>query len=319
MKVCVIIVTHNPRQWLQTCLKSIRSSHFELTPILVDNHSTDGSTEIIKKNYPEFHLIELQKNKGFAHANNIGLKKALKEDFDYFFLLNQDAWIEPDTITKLVDTAENHPEYGVLSPIHFNGSGNLLDWNFTRWISNPDDEGRDYYSDLIREKNLKPVYKINFVNAAAWLISRECLNRVGFFDDQLFRHYDEDRNYLQRVQYHHLKTGIVPGSIIYHDREERNGEKIKNELSISTALSSFILSGSNILNKNAVKWMENELSIELKRMVKELVFLNGRKSLQAWNRYRQKKKFLPLIRKRREHYQISQQVARVSQPRAVNV
>lgn len=295
MKVYVIIVTHNPKPWLRKCLDSLLNSNLDLHPIIVDNHSEDGSVEIIKNEYPDFHLIELGENVGFAEANNMAMKKALSQKCDFVFLLNQDAWIEPNTIENLVSTAQEFPEYGVLSPIHMNRSGELLDFNYIRYISNPEDEGRNYYSDLIRDKNLQSLYRVNFVNAAAWLISRECLMKVGFFEDQLFKHYDEDRNYIQRATFHNFKTGIVPDSLIFHDREDRNGTKIKTKFSLPPDISHFILNGSNILDDKAVSRMKAEISMDIKRSIKEFLFLNFKRSGRFLKSYRTKKQLLPLI------------------------
>lgn len=51
------------------------------------------------------------------------MRMALEEDYDYVFLVNQDAWIEPNTVGTLVGLAEKYPDYGVLSPVHLDGKG----------------------------------------------------------------------------------------------------------------------------------------------------------------------------------------------------
>ena len=60
-----------------------------------------------------------------------------------------------------------------------------------------------------------------FVNAAAWLISKDCLSVIGGFDP-LFFHYGEDENYCQRARFHNIKIGIANFALIKHDREKRN-------------------------------------------------------------------------------------------------
>jgi len=71
---------------------------------------------------------------------------------------------------------------------------------------------------------VKDVYDVGFVNAAAWSMTRECLERVGGFSPSFF-HYGEDDNYTQRLQFHKLKLGVLPTSRIYHDREQRPPSK----------------------------------------------------------------------------------------------
>ena len=91
------------------------------------NASGDGTVEYIKENYPEIMLIESKENLGFGKGNNLAMRYALDHGCDYVFLLNQDAWLdENDTIEKLVEVAQRHPEYGILSPMHMNINGTGL-------------------------------------------------------------------------------------------------------------------------------------------------------------------------------------------------
>jgi GT2 family glycosyltransferase len=88
---------------------------------VVDNNSADDTVNFIKANYPEVTLLEQNKNLGFGKANNIGISLAMKNEADYVFLLNQDAWVQPDTIEKLVSAHQREPQFGILSPMHLNG------------------------------------------------------------------------------------------------------------------------------------------------------------------------------------------------------
>jgi len=131
-------------------------------------------------------------------------------------ILDQDAWIMPDTIETLVSTQQANPEYYVLSPIHLDGTGTKLDFGFSIYISPY--HCKNLVSDLILKNGAeKPVYTTTFVNAAFWLISRECLERVGLFDP-IFPHYGEDDDYMHRVMYHGGHTGICPAAFGCHDR-----------------------------------------------------------------------------------------------------
>ncbi|MET3020015.1 glycosyltransferase family 2 protein [Flavobacterium hydatis] len=217
MKVSVVIVTYNGDQWIEKVIKSLYSSKIEVKIIIIDNNSFDKTVNLIKK-YDEVDLIELKTNLGFGLANNIGLKKAYEEKFDYVFLLNQDAWINEDTIANLVIAHQKNSEFGVISPMHLNGKGDALDYKFSKYIV--PDKCKNLYSDIFLNKTVNKIYEVEFVNAAAWLISRNCLEIVGGFNPSFF-HYGEDDNYLHRVKFHKLKIGILADTIIYHDREYR--------------------------------------------------------------------------------------------------
>ena len=214
MKIYVVVVTYNGNHWIEKCFDSLTNSNIPLTILAIDNASADGTPEQIKKLFPQVELIETGANLGFGKANNIGLINALENNADYVFLLNQDAWVEPDTIGKLIEVSQHNPEFGVLSPLHMNGNGNALDLNFSYYITPP--VCPNLLSDIITNK-INTIYETKYVNAAAWLLSNKCLKTIGGFDP-IFPHYGEDDDYLNRTLYHELKIGIVPHTRIYHDR-----------------------------------------------------------------------------------------------------
>lgn len=209
-KVLVIIISYNFKRWIDLCLDSLRKSDYPADVIVIDNDSKDDTTNLINKNYPEVRLIETGKNLGFGRANNIGMKIALDEGYDFVFLLNQDAWIEPDTIGKLI-TAYNQTgkEYGIISPVHLNGAGDKLDKGFSTYAK----------VEYIKE-NEQSIIPVEFINAALWMLPRKTLEEIGGFSP-LFRHYGEDIDYANRVKYRNLKIGYVPTASGYHDREYR--------------------------------------------------------------------------------------------------
>src|SRR5215217_5094826 len=132
--IFTIIVTYNGAKWITKCLKSLLDSTVPLKIIVIDNGSKDDTREKIRNGFPEVDLIESVFNMGVCKANNTGIKKAYDLGATHFFLLNQDVWVEPDTIEKLVVQQQKNPEYGVLSPLHLNGEGNALDFNFSTSI-----------------------------------------------------------------------------------------------------------------------------------------------------------------------------------------
>ena len=217
--IFVIIVTFNGKKYFERCISSVLSANEGINIIVVDNASNDGTPDMIAEKFPDIVLFKNDKNIGFGQANNMGIKYAIENDCDYVFLLNQDAYIQPTTITHLVSVSEMHPEYGILSPMHFANDNSRIDPAFLQYIA----DWRNTDDHLIEDmyfNRLKEDYCTNYVNAAAWLIPRNTLNIIGGFDPFFF-HYGEDNNYLQRVRFHGLKIAICPNSAIIHDRLER--------------------------------------------------------------------------------------------------
>lgn len=212
--VCAVVVTHNGMKWLPRCLASLAHSSIPLDVFVFDNASTDDGIAYIRKNYPGVHLETSSANIGFAPANNRGIEYALRKHADYVFLLNQDAWIDENAIEELIRVFKEHPEAGIVSPMHLDGSHNGLDLYFAKQLPGP------FVSDLYTG-SLKKTYEAYYVNAAAWLVSRACIERVGGFDTLLFHHYGEDDNYYQRIIYHGFRLLVCTTSKICHDRGGR--------------------------------------------------------------------------------------------------
>lgn len=210
MKALVIIVSYHFERWMDRCLNSLRHSEYPIDILVVDNNSKDQTVQRIKTDYPEIRLIESAENLGFGKANNIGMKIALEEGYPYVFLMNQDAWIAPDTIGTLISLASKHPEYGILSPVHLTGKGDRPDPGFSHYAK---------LKDIAHLPN-DELIAIPFVNAAFWLIPVQVLRQVGGFCP-LFYHYGEDIDFVNRLHFHKLSAGYSPQVFGNHDREYR--------------------------------------------------------------------------------------------------
>ncbi len=214
-----IVVTYNGIKWIEKCISRLLESDYPTHVIVVDNGSTDGTVNYISENFGSVEIIETGKNIGFGQANNIGLKQAIAGKAGYVFLLNQDAWIEKDTLAVLLKKHKENPGFAVISPIHLNGKGTKFDQNFLRYLSESV-IGNFLEDALLREKPSKDLIDTSFVNAAAWLLPVAAVKKTGGFDP-IFYHYGEDRNYTQRALNAGFKIGICTETFIHHDRENR--------------------------------------------------------------------------------------------------
>lgn len=216
--ILVIIITYNAIKWAEKCFSSLYNSTVPLDIYVIDNGSTDGTQEYIINQYPNILFHQSPTNLGFGRANNIGIKYAIENNYEYIYLLNQDAWVLPDTLEKLINTQKRHPEYGILSPFQAQSNMKSLDINFVSWVCSYN-YNNQLFNDLYWE-NTQDIYSVPMVMAAHWLISRKCFLKVGGFSPT-FTHYGEDNNYANRTSYHGFKIGIVPSAVAVHDRENR--------------------------------------------------------------------------------------------------
>lgn len=290
-KVLTVIVTYNAMPWYDKVIESLLESRYPSDILVVDNCSTDETVAHSRGRYPAVKLIRNDDNLGFGRANNIGLSMALEQDYQYAFLLNQDAWVASDTVGKLVAMSETHPEFGILSPMHMNGDGTMIDHLLYRNVAKHPC-GRRLFSDVLNGKASGQVYDLTFVNCAAWLITRSCLQRVGFFDP-IFKHYGEDNNYCHRAEYHGFKIGIVPDAVIYHDRENRAG--LKPVWADNTELE-LKLSLANVLNEDPDEAYGQKKRQLVRSLVKSLFSGNFEEMGRLIERWRIMKKMFPEAR-----------------------
>lgn len=266
--IFVIIVTYKGHLWYDRCFTSLRDSELPVQTVVIDNASNDGTVEYIHENYPEIHLIASETNLGFGQGNNKGMRYALDNGADYVFLLNQDAWIEPNTLKELVDIHQKNSEYGILSVMNITKEKDNLLGGFINYIADYDNCDRELFNDLYWGR-LKDVYEIKMVLAAAWLIPRKTLETIGGFDP-IFFHYGEDDNYAERMNFHSIKIGICPKLHIVHDaisaRTDNAVELRKKKVSDQRSL---LLSYCNInIDFNLLKIISSKIKIIIQNIFK---------------------------------------------------
>jgi len=210
----IIIVNYNGMGFSKDCLESLMASGAcEEELIIVDNASTDGSNEYIRKEFFHVRIIELDKNYGFAMANNIGAKNAKGE---YLIFLNNDAVVTPNWLNPLVDTMEKDSDIGIVGSkillLEALGKINSAGANITF-------NGCGYdigFLDHDSEKYNVGGYR-GCVCAAVMMVRREEFLNFGGFDEEYFMYLEEDVDLCWRYWLYGKKVVCVHASIIYHE------------------------------------------------------------------------------------------------------
>ena len=209
--VNIIIVNWNGRKFLSECLESLRRQTYQpLTIILVDNGSTDGSVDFVKKNYPEVKAIRLDRNLGFSIANNIAIESV---NSAYVALLNNDAVAHPKWIKNLVDSLEANPLAGfAASKMLFYDDRSIIDRAGDAYTRAGTGllRGRGMPADSYSEQEW-----VFGACAGAALYRTQMLRDIGLFDEDFFLLY-EDVDLSFRAQLKNYKCLYVPEAIVYH-------------------------------------------------------------------------------------------------------
>jgi hypothetical protein len=181
--ISVIVVNFNGERHLGDCLESLSAQTFrDFEVIVVDNGSTDGSLNLIRKGFPWVKLITLDKNTGFARGNNIGFEASASK---YIATLNNDTVVDKGWLEALYKAAETDRTIGmVASKILLGRNGKEID--SVGVLIYPDGMSRQRGRSEIDEGQFDRTEEVLFPSACAALYRREMLNEIGFFDEDFF-------------------------------------------------------------------------------------------------------------------------------------
>ena len=185
-KLTILILSFNGIEVLKNCLESI-PHHQDWQITIVDNGSTDGTIEFLKKNFPKVLLIENNKNLGFAAGNNIALKQITTE---YTLLLNPDTIVHTGSIETVLDYMEKNPSVGAATCRVELPNGDL-DYSCHRGFPNPINSllyfiGLKKISTYSSKKIPNNIHEIDALTGAFALIKTEAGKQVGWFDEDYF-------------------------------------------------------------------------------------------------------------------------------------
>lgn len=211
MNFSIIIVNYNTKvllhNCLQTVLKNFNHKNFEI--IIVDNNSTDGSVEMLERDYQKkIKLIKNDKNIGFGPANNRGAKIANGE---YLFFLNSDTRIEDDIFTIVNNIFKQNKSIAIISPKLLLKNGVEQDYAFGDFPK---------FLNLILHKFYKKnkedlIIDTDWVSGAAMFIRKNIFEKAGGFDEKYFMYF-EDIDLCKRIKNSGYKVLYVKDCYITH-------------------------------------------------------------------------------------------------------
>lgn len=216
-RVAVLVLCYNGIDDTLACLASLQ--HLDYPPerhavIVLDNASHDDTPQRVRAAFPAVTVIENGANLGFAAGNNVGLRYALAQGYDYALLLNNDTEVAPDFLRLLVAAAEADPQLGAVGPLIYYhaaptrvwSAGGSVDWR--RGICSMAGESEDV-------GQYTQAHDVDFVTGCALLLRRAALERVGLLDERFFMYFEESE-WCVRAARAGWRSHIVPQAKVWH-------------------------------------------------------------------------------------------------------
>ncbi len=253
-RVSVTLVTFNSGRFIRRCLESVLEQRYpDLEVIVIDNASTDGTTDIIEQFEDRCVVIYNQENIGFAAAQNQAI--ALSSG-DWVLTLNPDVLLMPDFCSRLIEAADHDPSVGTMC-----GKLLMMDASFQIPDQRVVDTTGIYFNPMLRHldrgclENDNGHYREHeFVfgaSAAAACYRRSMIEDISiegeFFDADFFC-YREDADVAWRAQLLGWKCIYVPTAFGYHVRKLRPGMRryLPPEINMHSVKNRFLMRAKNI-------------------------------------------------------------------------
>lgn len=221
--VGIVIPVWNALAYTLACLESLTHlSYPSFEIVIIDNGSTDGSSETIRARYPSVTVIRNETNRGFAHACNQGLQHVFAKGAEFAMLLNNDTLIAPDMLTNLVSTARSYPNTGIFGPKICYADRPDVPWftgiRFNRpiYIARTASPKYQVQSDV-------PVH-VDFISGCGMLIRRSVYEAVGGLSEDYFMYY-EDLDFCLRAKQAGWLAMYVPTAVMWHVLSVSSGGK----------------------------------------------------------------------------------------------
>ncbi|MDZ7957616.1 MAG: glycosyltransferase family 2 protein [Aulosira sp. DedQUE10] len=218
--IAVVIPTHNRIIELLECLESVyRQKNVKLQVFVINDGSQDGTTESVRKAYPQTQIIEGDGNLWWTGATNVGITAAREQDFKYILLLNDDNILADGALKTLLNYAQNHPDTIVGSLVLIKGTNTIgyagagINWfKGGPFLKDYRHEYKGQYQNMI---------DADFLGGQGVMIASSIFSKIGMFDSTSFPHYHGDADFYLRASAGGIKIVVHPQSIVL-DSENPN-------------------------------------------------------------------------------------------------
>lgn len=216
-KVSIIILNWNQKEYTMMCLNSLMKVNYpNYEAVVIDNVSSDGSCEVIEKQFPSVMLIKSEKNLGITDSRNIGIDYALSSSADYIMFLDNDTIIHKDMLTELVSAVEKDDRIAVVAPkIYFYFDQNriwALGGNINFYTGHVYLRG---YEDVDHgQYDSNSAIEVDHAIGCCLMIRSQIIEKIGKLDPHFY--YGEDTEFCIRARRSGYKIVAIPKAVMWH-------------------------------------------------------------------------------------------------------
>ncbi len=215
-RVAAVVVNYNGRDITQQAVASLlRMAYSAVDIVVLDNASTDGSSEALARAHPDLIQLQLDVNRGSASGYSAGFRWAFENGYDYVLLLNNDIEVEPDMLTRMIEVAESDPTIGCVGPkCYFHGDRDRL-WSAGGVLRYRESITRERGHGAIDRGQYDRDEDVDYINGCAILIRREAAEAAGGWDPVFFICVD-DADFCTRIRQHGFRCVFAHRATLYH-------------------------------------------------------------------------------------------------------
>ena len=219
VNIALVVLSYNGLQDTRKCLSSLSVQaleHPEVLSVLVDNGSTDGTTDCVRAEFPWCTVHRVDVNRGPSAGNNSGIEFARSKDRDWIILLNNDTIVTPDFLSLMIDLANSPQGFDILGPvIRFMDEPDEVMTDGVRF--NPKEFMGFFKRVEVPVRDVWPpvVTEVDVVNGCCMMISSAVVDKVGLFDESFFIYHDET-DYCLRARLAGFRAGVFSRSLVFH-------------------------------------------------------------------------------------------------------
>lgn len=279
--VGVVIVNYNLKDSLRETLESFQKVNYpDLTLVVSDNASTDGSPDMVRQRFPGVHLLAHETQQGYARAASLGMRFLMARGCRYVFSTTNDVIVDAEMLNVLVDYAEQHPDTGVLgTKIYFFDRPNVI-WHAGGCVNPLHAHTRHFGWNRKDHPRYDRVRDCDYVTGCGFLLRSEALQKTGCFNED-FVFYSEDADLCYRIRSAGYRVTYLPAAKLWHKVDSTLSKDRPTQLRYSTR------NGLYLIQQNRVGWYPLSLLVHLlivnpAKMVVFALMLCGKNSIGIW-------------------------------------